>query len=359
MKENAVSAVESERAGIRARIERMPKVELHVHLEGAVSPRTFLALCERHGLKPPAPTEEALEALFHFRDFRQFVTLYLAIQESIRTPEDFALIVKEFGADRARQNILYSEVTVTPYTHIWQNKGVAPEDIIMGLEEGRRQVREAYGVELRWVMDIPRNLPEPAATWTTDWAIAWQERGVVALGLGGNEATAPAAPFAPHFARARAAGLHSAPHAGETAGPESVWAALHALSAERIGHGVRSVEDPLLLTYLREHCIPLEVNPTSNVRLGVYSSLEQHPFPHLWRMGLTLTVNSDDPPLFNTTLTEEYVRLVQTFGLGWEDVKQLVMNAVEAAFLPDEEKQILRSRIQAELEQPEMHEVTP
>jgi len=122
---------------------------------------------------------------------------------------------------------------------------------------------------------------------------------------------------------------------------------------------VRSVEDPLLLTYLREHCIPLEVNPTSNVRLGVYSSLEQHPFPHLWRMGLTLTVNSDDPPLFNTTLTEEYVRLVQTFGLGWEDVKQLVMNAVEAAFLPDEEKQSLRSRIQAELEQPEMHEVTP
>ena len=223
------------------RIRRMPKVELHVHLEGSVSPRTFLRLCERHGIEPPAETEEALADLFRFRDFSHFVPVYLAIQDSIRTAEDFALVVEEFAADRAAQNILYSEVTVTPYTHIWQNKGTQPEEIIEGLEEGRARAREQYGVELRWVVDIPRNLPEPAATWTTDWAIAWQDRGVVALGLGGNEATAPPEPFASAFARARAAGLHSAPHAGETAGPASVWGALHALGAERIGHGVRSI----------------------------------------------------------------------------------------------------------------------
>ena len=331
------------------RIRRMPKVELHIHLEGSISPRTFLRLCQRHGIKPPAETEEALAALFNFNDFSDFVPVYLAIQNSLRTAEDFALVVEELAADRAAQNIVYSEVTVTPYIHIWQNKGTQPEEIVEGLEEGRRRAREHHGVELRWILDIPRNLPEPAATWTTDWAIAWQDRGVVALGLAGREATAPPEPFAAMFARARAAGLHSAPHAGETAGPASVWGALHALAAERIGHGVRAVEDPLLLAYLRERQIPLEVNPTSNVRLRVYPSLEQHPFPHLWRMGLYLTVNSDDPPLFGTTLTDEYIRVAETFGLDWEDIKHLVLNAARAVFLPEHEKADLVRQVEAGL----------
>lgn len=330
-------------------IRRMPKVELHVHLEGAITPHTVLTLFDRHKLPPPAATEEELAEKFRFRDFDHFVDLYLTIQNSIRTAEDFALIVYEFGADRAAQNILYSEVTVTPYTHIWQNKGISPEAIIEGLEEGRRRVWEDFGVQLRWIMDIPRGLPEPAATWTADWAIAWQDRGVVALGLGGPEAGNPPEPFAHAFSRARAAGLHSAPHAGETVGPESVWGAIHALGAERIGHGVRAVEDPLLLAYLRDHQIPLEVNPTSNVCLKVYLSLAHHPFPHLWRMGLYLTVNSDDPPLFNTTLTDEYLRLAQTFHLGWEDIKRLVLNAARAAFLPPDERQALVARVEAGL----------
>ncbi len=343
------------------RIRAMPKVELHVHLEGAISPRTFLRLCERHGIRPPAPTEEALSDLFRFRDFSHFVTIYLAIQDSIRTAEDFEMVVYEFAADRAAQNILYTEVTVTPYTHIWQGKGMTPEDIIEGLEAGRRRAREDFGVEMRWVMDIPRNLPEPAATWTADWAIAWQDRGVVALGLGGNEVGAPPELFAPAFARAREAGLHSAPHAGETCGPESVWGALHALGAERIGHGVRAVEDPVLLAYLRERQIPLEVNPTSNVCLNIYPSLEQHPLPHLLRMGLYITINSDDPPLFNTTLTEEYLNVANTFHLGWEDIKTLVRNAAQAAFLPAEEKAALVQRLEAGLRalDPQEEEASP
>ncbi len=323
------------------RIRAMPKVELHIHLEGSVTPKTFLHLCQRHDITPPAETEEDLVELFQFRDFDHFIPLYLAIQNSIRTAEDFALVVYELGADRFAQNILYSEVTVTPYTHVWQDKGTTPDDIIQGLEEGRRRVREAFGVELRWILDIPRNLPEPAATWTTDWAIAWQDRGVVALGLGGAEDRMPPHRFAPMFERARAAGLHSAPHAGETAGPESVWGALHALGAERIGHGVRAVEDPLLLAYLREHHITLEVNPTSNVALGIYPNLEQHPLPHLLRMGVPVTVNSDDPPLFNTTLTDELIRVAETFHLTWEEIQHMMRTAVEAAFLEEDEKHAL------------------
>ena len=327
------------------RIRAMPKVELHIHLEGSVTPRTFLQLCERHGLQPPAETEDDLEALFRFGTFDRFIPLYLAIQNSIRTPEDFALVVYELGADRKAQNILYSEVTVTPYTHVWQDKGTTPDDIIEGLEEGRRRVKEDFDVELRWIMDIPRALPEPAATWTADWAIAWRDRGVVALGLGGSERRGPAERFGPVFERARAAGLHSAPHAGETGGPESVWGALHALGAERIGHGVRAIEDPLLMTYLREHHITLEVNPTSNIVLGIYPTLERHPFPYLLHAGIPLTVNSDDPSLFGTTLTQELIRVATTFNLTWEDIRSLMTNAVEAAFLGEEEKRILREKM--------------
>ncbi len=328
------------------RIRAMPKVELHIHLEGSVTPKTFLQLCERHGIKPPAETEDELADLFRYRDFDHFIPLYLAIQNSIRTPEDFAFVVYELGADRAAQRILYSEVTVTPYTHIWQDKGTTPDDIIQGLEEGRRRVREDFGVELRWILDIPRALPEPAATWTADWAIAWQDRGVVAIGLGGSERRGPPQRFAAAFERTRAAGLHSAPHAGETAGPESIWGAIHALGAERIGHGVRAIEDPLLLAYLREHRITLEVNPTSNVALGIYPDLAHHPFPHLLRMGLPVTVNSDDPPLFNTTLTDELLRVAETFNLSWEDVKGLMRTAVNAAFLDDEEKHTLLRKME-------------
>jgi adenosine deaminase len=180
---------------------------------------------------------------------------------------------------------------------------------------------------------------------TTQLVLDWADRGVVALGLGGNEATAPSAPFAPYFARIKAAGLASAPHAGEIAGPQSVWSALRDLQADRIGHGVRSIEDPHLLAYLHEHQIPLEVNPTSNICLGVYRGFQQHPFIHLLRMGLCVTVNSDDPPLFNTTLTEEYQRLAETFGLAEDDVQRLVLNAVRSTFLPAEEKRGMEAEI--------------
>ncbi len=336
---------------LEERIHRMPKVELHIHLEGAVSPETYMRLCERNRLTPAFPLDPAQPTypLPRPGDFQHFVRLYLAIQDAIRTADDFALVVYELARDRAAQRVVYSEVTVTPYTHIWQDKGLSPEAIIEGLEEGRRRAREDFGVELRWILDIPRALPEPAATWTADWAIAWQERGVVALGLGGSEARGPAERFAAAFTRARAAGLHSVPHAGETGGPASIWAALHALGAERIGHGVRAIEDPLLLTYLKARQIPLEVNLTSNIALGLYPTLDHHPFPHLWRMGLYLTLNSDDPPLFRTTLTEEYVKAVRHFGLTWNDVCTLVLNAAQATFLPPAEKQRLVQTIQQEL----------
>jgi adenosine deaminase len=324
---------------VNAFIQKMPKAELHIHLEGAIEPATLLRLAERNGVALPAGTVEGLRAWYRFSGFEHFIQVYMTIQSCLRSADDFSLVAYELGADMARQNIRYREATVTPYTHLIQGKGLAAEDIIAGLEDGRRRARRDFGVEMRWILDIHRNLAMPAtAEVTAQLVLDWADRGVVALGLGGNEATAPSAPFAPWFQRVKAAGLRSAPHAGEIAGPESVWSAVRDLQADRIGHGVRSIEDPHLLAVLHDRQIPLEVNPTSNICLGVYRSIEQHPVIHLLRMGLCVTVNSDDPPLFNTTLTHEFEQLTMAFALSEDDLQRLTLNAVRSAFLPAEEK---------------------
>lgn len=248
----------------------------------------------------------------------------------------------------ARQHIHYAEVTFTPFTHLWQDKGLTPDDIIAGLEAGRQRAQTEFGVAIAWVIDIPRNLSfrdgvytGAASDPTVEMALAWRDRGVVALGLGGNEVGAPPEPFAHAFAAARAGGLHSAPHAGETVGPESVWGSLRALGAERIGHGVRSSEDPALVAHLIEQQIPLEINPTSNLCLGVYADYAAHPLRRLWDLGAYVTVNSDDPPLFNTTLNQEYGVLIDQFGFGPAELEQISLNALRASFLPPARKAAL------------------
>lgn len=349
----------SSAADRRARLLRfaadMPKIELHVHLEGAIAPATVLALARRHGRTLPAQDEAGLRAWYRFTDFRHFVEVYLTLSDLLRTAADVELIAYEFGRDMAQQHIRYAEVTFTPYTHLWQNKGLYPDDLIAGLEAGRRRARQDFGVEMAWVFDIPRNLSFADGVYTgrasdptVEMAVAYRDRGVVALGLGGNEVGAPPEPFAPAFAAARAAGLHSVPHAGETAGPASVWGALRALGAERIGHGVRSIEDPDLLTYLAERRIPLEVNLTSNICLGIYPDYARHPLPRLLAAGVVVTVNSDDPPLFGTTLTREYQVLVEHFGFTAADLERLVVNALEASFLPAARKATLAAELRAE-----------
>jgi len=181
-----------------------------------------------------------------------------------------------------------------------------------------------------------------------DMALTWRERGVVALGLGGHEIGAPPEPFAAAFDRARAGGLHSVPHAGEHVGPEGVWGAIRSLHAERIGHGVRAIEDPTLVDYLVREQIPLEINPTSNIRLGVYPDFASHPLRRFWDAGAFVTVNSDDPPLFNTTLNQEYQALVTHFGFDADELERMSLNAVRASFLPAERKRALESEFREE-----------
>ena len=339
-------------------IQGMPKAELHIHLEGSIQPATLLALAERHGHTDRLPTTnvDALQAWFRFTDFNHFVHIYLLISDLLRTPEDFALIVRDFGADMAAQNIRYREATFTPFTHTdLQRKGLTINNLLAGLEEGRRAARDEFGVEIRWVFDIPRNAsfsqhgaydPYPAER-TLAYALAGREHGVVGFGLGGYEVGAPPAPFAHAFAAAKAAGLISAPHAGETMGAASVRDAVTLLGAERIGHGVRAIEDPALLALLHERQIPLEINPTSNVCLHVYRRLAEHPFPHLDRMGIPVTVNSDDPPLFNTTLSHEYAVLAAEFGYSHADLARIARNAFQYSAAPAPTKQRLLAEFDA------------
>ena len=331
----------------------VPKAELHVHLEGAILPATLLELARRNRVQLPYDTPEGLREWFVFRDFPHFIEIYGAISRCLRAVEDYELIAYEFGREMARQNTRYAEVTFSPAFH--ERMGVSHDVYFRGLSQGRARAQADFGVEMNWVFDIIRSIsgdPSAIPRWaeyTVDVAIQSMGEGVIALGLGGYEVGYPPESFERYFDRARAAGLHSAPHAGETAGPASVWGAIRNLGAERIGHGVRSIEDPKLVEYLVASRIPIEVNPNSNLRLGVYPEISAHPLRRLFEAGVELSVNSDDPPLFSTTLTDDLLTLPRGFGFGIEAIDTIVLNGVRHSFLPLERRVAMETAFRAEM----------
>jgi adenosine deaminase len=333
-------------------VRAVPKAELHVHLEGAIQPETLLTLARRNNIELPANTIEGVRNWIAYRDFDHFIELFRAACRCLRTADDFELAAYDLGADLARQGVRYAEVTFSASIH--HIFGTPQQAYFEGLARGRARARADFGVELAWIFNIVRQWKDGRdvavlADYTLDVSIQGKEIGVIALGLAGAEDGAPPEPFAPWFDKARAAGLHSAPHAGEHAGPASVWGAIRALGAERIGHGVRAAEDPALVAYLARHQIPLDVCPLSNVRLGVAESLEQHPLPALLDAGVVMTLNSDDPSLFNTSLSDDYETLVEPFGLDVEQIDALVLNGFRSSFLPAERKQALLADVQQTL----------
>jgi len=321
---------------------RMPKVELHVHLEGAIRPATLLQLARRNGVRLPARDEDELRDFYRFRDFAHFVAVFEMITGCLRTPDDYRLIAYEFGSECARQHVRYAEVTFTVISN-QRETGLPWEVILEGLNAGRAQARAQFGVDWGWVFDISRDYPETQGP-VLEVALAARDRGVVALGLGGSEARFPAHLFERTFERARQAGLPRVPHSGEHAGPESMWATLRLLHADRVGHGVRCVEDPTLVDHLRQHQVPLELCPTSNVCLGVYPDYAAHPLRRLWDAGLWVTVNSDDPPMFGTDLNREYEVLIDHFAFGADELEQVSLNGLRASLLPPADK----ARLEAE-----------
>lgn len=324
-----------------------PKAELHVHLEGSILPQTLLELARRNRVTLPADTIEGLREWFVFRDFLHFIRVYVTITKCLRTLEDYELVVVDVAAELARQNVRYAELTFSPSTHA--KYGVPHEIYFTGLTRGRKRAEFEHGVLINWIFDIVRDADPAAADYTTGVAIDGVQDGVVALGLGGLESDHPPEQFAVWFEKARAAGLHSAPHAGELAGPASVWGALDTLGAERLGHGVRCIEDSALVAHLAERGVPIEVCPTSNLRLGVYPSYMDHPLRRLHDAGVPITINSDDPPLFNTTLTTEVLTLTDSFALSVEQADGVLLNGARYSFLPPAQKSALVRAMASEM----------
>jgi aminodeoxyfutalosine deaminase len=320
---------------LEAFVRALPKAELHVHLEGSMRPALARRLAARRGVELPSAYRASMSSETPvFADFDEFIALYVALSSCLQQAEDVVATVDDLARRLDEQGVRYAEVTFTPLTHI--RRGVPPEVLVEGLVEGRRAARER-DVEVRYVFDVVRCFPDQAVP-TLDFARAMRARdeaSVIGLGIGGPEgARWPTAPLMPVFREARADRFHSVPHAGEQWGPQSIRDALDLAFAERIGHGVRCLEDPALVRELCERGIALEVCPTSNVRLGVCASLAEHPLPRLLEAGLPVSLNSDDPPLFGTDLVTEFLRCAEAFDWSPSTVRALARASLEHAFMP-------------------------
>lgn len=332
-------------------IEQMPKVELHVHLEGSVVPETLLILAQKNNIALPANNLDELREWYIFKDFDHFIEIYSIIAGCFRHADDIELIAREFLIGQAKQNILYSEVTFTPYSQ-FSASGLGFHEQLDAVERARLWANEELGVDLGIIVDIPRMIPAKEGNVVADWVIERYGDGLlIALGLGGPEIGNPPEKFKTAFDKVRAKGIPCILHAGETMGPESIWQAFQFADSLRIGHGVRAIEDPNLVEHLREKQIPLEVCPTSNICLKVYPSLEEHSLTQLLNEDLYITINSDDPPMFNTTLTNEFLQLQGLHHWDTNLIEKLTFNALNASLLSLEQKQALTNKIQNQFKQ--------
>jgi adenosine deaminase/aminodeoxyfutalosine deaminase len=311
----------------------LPKAELHLHLEGSVEPSTLLELRQRHGMDGASLAQ--VERLYNYKDFTGFLTAFKDVTGHLRTPEDYELITYRLMERLKAQNVLHAEVIVSVGVCLWRKQDFAA--IFEGLERGRQRGERDFGISLLWIFDAIRQFGAEKAQNVLDLAIQFHDRNVVAFGIGGDERTGPAEWFAGVYARGAEHGLHLTAHAGESDGPESIWGALN-LKAERLGHGLTAGQDPELIEELSERQVPIEICVTSNLRTGGCAELAQHPVRRYFDQGLMLTINSDDPAMFHTSLVEEYALVQEAFGFSDEHLRELARNSFEASFLPPEKK---------------------
>jgi len=338
-------------------IRSIPKAELHIHLEGVIHPATTIELAnkyERLGFVEKLSTIQDQRSFSGFPDFHSY---YHFCSELIRSSEDFARVVYECGQDMHNQNIRYREIYISIYQHMHAyNKNLHYQEILSGLEDGRNRAQTEFDVEMRWIFGIPRrrhfldtdnNGFDPTIAQTVlGYAIQGKEYGVIGIGLGGNEVGAPPEPFQDIFEEAMNNGLHSIPHAGETEGPKSIWGAINALGAERIGHGVRAIEDKELVNELIERSIPLDVCPTSNISIKLFDSIQNHPIHFLDSSGVIVTINSDDPSIFGSSLIDEYLTVFRTFDYSIIDLVRFSKNSINVSFAPLDLKEKYLSEIE-------------
>jgi adenosine deaminase/aminodeoxyfutalosine deaminase len=299
-------------------VERLPKAELHLHLEGSVEPETL------HELDPATSVEEC-RAIYRYPNFDAFLKAFAAVGKRLRRPEDYALVTRRLLERLAAQNVRYAEITLSVGVILW--KGEDPAPVFDAVREAARN----SPVAVRWIFDAVRQFGVEPAMRVAEFAAERVDRDVVAFGIGGSEERGPANWFGEVFAFARQAGLHLTAHAGESVGPESIWAALE-LGAERIGHGIAAACDAELMRHLRDHEIPLEICVTSNLVTGVVDRLEHHPIRKIYEAGVPIVLNSDDPAMFGCSLTDEYRLAARAFGFSEEELLGIVENGFRYGF---------------------------
>ena len=297
---------------------QLPKAELHVHLEGAIEPETLAEL-------EPGLAVGDVRDRYHYADFRGFLESFKWVTGFLRSPDDYALVTRRLLERLAEENVRYAEITLSAGTVLWRGQDFAPIYDAVVREAGRS------GVEVWWLLDAVRHLGVEKATEVVELAVERAGDRVVAFGIGGDEARAPAEWFASLFDFAKEHGLKVSPHAGETVGPESVWAAVRA-GADRIGHGFRAAEDPALLEHLRDRDIPLEICLSSNIATGAVARLEDHPVRRIFDARVPIVLNTDDPAMFHTTLSQEYELAARAFSFTEAELRSLAANSFGYAF---------------------------
>ena len=323
--------------------ERVPKVELHVHLEGAIPLPTLWTLVEKYGGDPAVPDRAALEARFAYRDFPHFIDTWVWKNRFLREYDDFTLIAAAVAADLARQSVRYAEVFYSPPD--FARHGLAPQRLTAAIRAGLDQVP---AIEIALVADLVRDFGPARGATALEQIAEVRDQGVIGIGIGGSEQAFPPEPFAAVFERARELGLRTSAHAGEAAGPASIWGAIRALRVDRIGHGTRAIEDDALVAHLAAHRIPLELCPGSNVKTGVVASIAAHPARRLYDAGIPLSINTDDPAMFGTALATEYAELERALGFDRDDIRRLIESAIQTSWLPAPRRHALLAEFRAD-----------
>ncbi len=312
----------------------MPKIELHVHVEGAVSAETYYKLAKQNNVELPVGDLLAWKEYFKFKDFNHFINVFIAASKAIVKPADYTVLIEEFYKNQREQNIIYSEAFFSASLMVEKFEDDA---ILEAIEQGINQGEAKYSVKANFIPDIARQIPETQSKVMNLIQKGYKKGLFIGLGLGGLEKGFPPELFKNSYAKAKENGMRIVAHAGESDGAESVWGVIRDLNVERIGHGVRSLEDAELIDYLVKSQLPLEISPTSNYCLKIIDKNELHPIKILVKKGVYCTLNSDDPAMFSTCLNDEYILLLKQ-GFTWEQLLQLNINAINASFLSKTEK---------------------
>ena len=332
-----------------ALIRALPKAELHLHLEGTVEPESLAELSRRHDASPLTVAQAT--QLYEYADFNGFLMAFKAVTQRLLTTDDFELITYRMIERLYAEGILHAEVYVSVGVVHWRQQEFEP--LYEGIERGRERGERDFGVSVLWIFDAVRHFGVEAAKRVFELAVRYKDRHVIGVGIGGDESRGPAEQFRDLYRYSANNGLRLTAHAGESAGPESIWGALN-IGAERMGHILSAMRDPELIEVLAQRQIPVEICITSNLRTGCLPDLDQHPVRRLFDAGLLVTLNTDDPAMFHTSLTREYELAQDVFGFTDEHIRELARNSWEASFLPADKKVLMLQKFDEMIEKSEV-----